>query len=188
MPGVGAMKRLLREYKELSRSPPDGIAAAPVSDSNVFQWKVAMVGPEGSDYEGAFLTAVLDFPHNYPLAPPTMTFTTPVWHPNVYPSGKVCISILHEGTDASGYESATERWSPIQSVLSIVLSVLSMLADPNDESPANVDAAVEWRDNRPAFRARVKAHIEASLGLSPELLRRYPASIAASASSTSSLL
>lgn len=47
----------------------------------------------------------------------------------VYPDGKVCISILHTpGDDPTGYESSSERWSPVQSVEKILLSVLSMLA------------------------------------------------------------
>lgn len=46
------------------------------------------------------------------------------------------------GEDSFGYESACERWSPVHTVETIVLSVISMLSDPNDKSPSNVDAAV----------------------------------------------
>ena len=61
----------------------------------------------------------------------------------VYKSGEVCISILHDpGEDKYGSEDACERWNPIHTVTTIMLSVISMLADPNDMSPANVDAAV----------------------------------------------
>lgn len=50
-------------------------------------------------------------------------------HPPVYPDGRVCISILHApGDDPMGYESSAERWSPVQSVEKILLSVVSMLA------------------------------------------------------------
>ena len=57
--------------------------------------------------------------------------------------GTVCISILHEpGDDKYGYEPASERWLPIHTVETIIVSVISMLTEPNDESPANVDAAV----------------------------------------------
>ena len=45
-----------------------------------------------------------------------------------------------------------ERWLPIHTVETILISVISMLADPNDESPANVDAAKEWRENYQEFR------------------------------------
>ncbi|CAB1346875.1 unnamed protein product, partial [Coregonus sp. 'balchen'] len=82
----------------------------------------------------------------YPLSPPKMRFTCDMFHPNIYPDGRVCISILHApGDDPMGYESSAERWSPVQSVEKILLSVVSMLAEPNDESGANVDASKMWR-------------------------------------------
>lgn len=67
-------------------------------------------------------------------------------------TGTVCISILHApGDDPNGYEQASERWSPVQSVEKILLSVISMLAEPNDESGANVDASKMWREDRARF-------------------------------------
>ena len=36
-----------------------------------------------------------------------------------------------------------------------MISIISMLSSPNDESPANVDAAKEWRDNRDEFKKKV---------------------------------
>jgi ubiquitin-conjugating enzyme E2 G2 len=84
----------------------------------------------------------------------------------VYPDGKVCISILHPpGDDPNQYELASERWSPIQSVEKILISVMSLLAEPNDESPANLDAAKMWRDNRPAYEKRVRAGAKQNLGV-----------------------
>lgn len=84
----------------------------------------------------------------------------------VYPSGLVCISILHPaGDDPNHYEHATERWSPIQSVEKILLSVMNLLAEPNDESPANVDAAKMWRDHRAEYDNKVKEGVRRSLGL-----------------------
>ena len=74
----------------------------------------------------------------------------------VYPDGRVCISILHApGDDPSGYELASERWSPVQSVETILISIISMLSCPNDESAANIDAAKQWRDDREGFRKQV---------------------------------
>ncbi|CAJ0918375.1 unnamed protein product, partial [Ranitomeya imitator] len=81
-----------------------------------------------------------------------MRFTCEMFHPNIYPDGRVCISILHApGDDPMGYESSAERWSPVQSVEKILLSVVSMLAEPNDESGANVDASKMWREDREQF-------------------------------------
>ncbi len=59
------------------------------------------------------------------------------------------------GDDRWGYEKASERWLPVHTVETILVSVISMLADPNDESPANVDAAKEWRENFPEFKRKV---------------------------------
>jgi ubiquitin-conjugating enzyme E2 G2 len=97
-----------------------------------------------------------------------MRFTCPLFHPNVYADGRVCISILHPpGDDPNMYESSSERWSPVQSVEKILLSVVSMLAEPNDESGANIDASKIWRTNRAEFDRIVKDCVRKSLGLLP---------------------
>jgi ubiquitin-conjugating enzyme E2 G1 len=87
-----------------------------------------------------------------------------MWHPNVYEDGKVCISILHPpGEDElNSQESADERWRPILGVEQILMSVISMLSDPNDESPANLDAAVMWRNDRVAFKKKVRQVVRKS--------------------------
>ncbi|CAF1682494.1 unnamed protein product, partial [Didymodactylos carnosus] len=68
-------------------------------------------------YEGGFYKARLDFPKEYPHKPPKMKFLSEIWHPNIDKNGDVCISILHEpGDDQYGYETASERWSPVHTV------------------------------------------------------------------------
>ncbi|ORY30899.1 ubiquitin-conjugating enzyme E2 G2-like protein [Rhizoclosmatium globosum] len=95
-----------------------------------------------------------------------MKFTPPLFHPNIYSDGRVCISILHApGDDPLGYELASERWSPVQSVEKILLSVVSMLAEPNDESGANIEASKMWRTDRDKFNAIVKKQVLSTLGL-----------------------
>ena len=81
-----------------------------------------------------------------------------MWHPNIYPDGKVCISILHPpGTDEfNAQESAEERWRPILGVEAILISVISMLNDPNIDSPANLDASVQFRDDIEAYNKKVR--------------------------------
>ena len=87
-----------------------------------------------------------------------------MWHPNVYEDGRVCISILHPpGEDEhNSQESADERWRPILGVEQILVSVISMLSDPNDESPANIDAAVMWRNDKDAFKKKVRQVVRKS--------------------------
>lgn len=95
-----------------------------------------------------------------------MKFTCEMFHPNVYKDGTVCISILHSpGDDPNQYEDASERWSPIQSVEKILISVMSMLAEPNDESGANIDASKIWRDNKLEYSRRVRQCARKVLGL-----------------------
>ncbi|KAJ0962395.1 hypothetical protein J5N97_030223 [Dioscorea zingiberensis] len=113
--------------------------------------------------EGGYFNAIMSFPSNYPNSPPTVRFTSEMWHPNVYPDGRVCISILHApGDDPNGYELASERWTPVHTVESIVLSIISMLSSPNDESPANIEAAKEWRERRDDFKKKVSRIVRRS--------------------------
>ncbi len=50
-----------------------------------------------------------------------MKFKSDLFHPNIYPDGRVCISILHPpGNDPMGYESSNERWSPVQSIEKVI--------------------------------------------------------------------
>lgn len=161
-----ALKRLMAEYKQLTLNPPEGIVAGPISEENFFEWEALIMGPEDTCFEGGVFPAILSFPHDYPLSPPKMRFTGEMFHPNVYPDGRVCISILHApGDDPMGYESSAERWSPVQSVEKILLSVVSMLAEPNDESGANVDASKMWRDDRVQFCKIAQQTVRKSLGL-----------------------
>jgi len=147
---------LKKQLKELSKHPVEGFSAGLLDDSNIFEWEVVIVGPPDTPYEGGLFKATLIFPHEYPMKPPKMKFVSEMWHPNVYEAGEVCISILHApGEDKWGYEKASERWLPIHTVESILVSVISMLASPNDESPANIEAAKEWRENRSAFNKKI---------------------------------
>lgn len=86
----------------------------------------------------------------------------------VYRDGKVCISILHPpGEDETSGELASERWLPSHTIASIMLSVISMLNDPNLSSPANVEASVMYRDRRSEFNARCSLLVDAAKSLVP---------------------
>uniref|UniRef100_A0A5S6QMW1 E2 ubiquitin-conjugating enzyme n=1 Tax=Trichuris muris TaxID=70415 RepID=A0A5S6QMW1_TRIMR len=147
---------LRKQLAELKKKPVDGFSAGLVNDDDVYRWEVLVIGPPDTPYEGGFFKAHLDFPQDYPLRPPKMRFVTELWHPNIDKEGNVCISILHDpGDDKYGYEKASERWLPVHTVESILLSVISLLSDPNDQSPANVDAAKQWRENYQEFKRRV---------------------------------
>jgi len=162
-----ALKRLMTEYKQLvANGAPDGMfTAGPVSEDDFFNWEAIIEGPKDTPFEGGVFLAKLTFPSDYPLSPFKMKFDPPLFHPNVYPDGNVCISILHTGEDKTGYELASERWSPVQSVEKVILSVVSMLAEPNLESGANIDCCKLYRENKPEYERRVREHIRQQLGL-----------------------
>lgn len=148
---------LMTQLKELRIHPIDGFSAGLREDSNPFLWDAVLMGPSGTPYEGGMFKASLEFTQEYPNMPPTMKFQSTMWHPNVYSDGRVCISILHNpGDDAMGYESAAERWTPVHTVTTILLSVLSMLSTPNDESPANVEAAIQWRNDIKGYNRKLQ--------------------------------
>lgn len=147
---------LAKQLRDLKKSPVEGFSAGLVDDENVFEWEIIIIGPPDTLYEGGVFKARMSFPPDYPQMPPKMRFISELWHPNVYPNGEVCISILHPpGDDKWGYEKAQERWLPIHTVESILISVISMLSDPNDQSPANLDAAKEWREDKTSFKKKV---------------------------------
>jgi ubiquitin-conjugating enzyme E2 G1 len=85
------------------------------------------------------------------------------FHFVVYADGTVCISILHEpGEDKFGYERPEERWLPVHTVETIMLSVISMLSSPNTDSPANLEAAKELREHPSLFKKRVLQTVKKS--------------------------
>ncbi|KAG2771608.1 hypothetical protein PC129_g2771 [Phytophthora cactorum] len=159
-----AKELLRRQFLEMSRNPPEGVSVGLGDDDNIFNWEILLVGPPDTLYEGGFFKAVLEFPSDFPNMPPKMTFKSEMWHPNVYPNGVVCISILHPpGEDQlNQQETADERWRPILGVESILVSVISMLSDPNDDSPANIDAAVEWRNDKDGFKKHCRRIVRKS--------------------------
>lgn len=111
----------------------------------------------------------MTFPHDYPYAPPKFRFLRSICHPNIYPDGHLCISILHKaGEDLMSGEDATERWSPLQGAESVLRSILLLLDDPEINSPANVDAGVMYRDNRKAYNERARKTVEDSKKDIPE--------------------
>ena len=78
-----------------------------------------MDGPSGTPYENLIFKLSLDFPQNYPYVAPTILFKTPIYHPNVDFSGRICLDILKE------------KWSAIMNVQGVLLSLQSLLGEPN---------------------------------------------------------
>jgi ubiquitin-protein ligase len=141
-----ALIRLQGELKQIIKEPTEHYCVCPCKD-NFYKWDVIIFGSRNTIFYGAIIKALIEFPKDYPIKAPQFKFITPLHHPNIYIDGKVCISILHDGIDEFGYEHESERWTPLQTVNSVLISILSMLSSPNFDSPANVDAANLWKHN-----------------------------------------
>ena len=86
---------LMKQLKDLNKRPVEGFSAGLKDDDDPFVWEIMIMGPPDTPYEGGFFQAEMNFPKEYPNMPPTLRFISDIVHPNVYPDGKVCMSILH---------------------------------------------------------------------------------------------
>lgn len=154
-----------KQYKQLT-DPKTAIPFFNVeltNDSNLFSWNVGiMIQNEESIYNGGYLKGLMSFPDDYPYSPPEFKFIPPIYHPNVYKDGRLCISILHQSGDVTSGEPDNETWSPVQTAETVLMSIISLLEDPNLDSPANVDAAVDLRKRKELYDERVKLEVERS--------------------------
>ncbi|KAI9862874.1 MAG: hypothetical protein M1813_004046 [Trichoglossum hirsutum] len=162
-----AERILSNELKTLSAEPWVNIEP---KDDNLFHWNIALIvlNPD-SLYYGGYFKAEMTFPKTYPYSPPDFKFLRPLFHPNIYGDGKLCISILHApGEDEMSGELAAERWSPAQRVESVLISIISLLDDAEVSSPANVDAGVLLRKDKEAYKKMVEKDVELSKRDIPE--------------------
>ncbi|CDK25340.1 unnamed protein product [Kuraishia capsulata CBS 1993] len=138
--GHSVTKRLQSELMQLMMSNVPGISAFPESDSDLLSWRGMVEGPTETPYEGLKFKLSLHFPPNYPYKAPTIKFISPMWHPNVDMSGNICLDILKE------------KWSAVYNVQTILLSLQSLLAEPNNKSPLNAQAADLWDHDKAEYK------------------------------------
>jgi len=124
-------KRLQSELMSLMMSQDKGISAFPDGD-NLLSWVGTVEGPQDSVYEGLTYKLRLEFPAGYPYQSPVVKFMTPCFHPNVDTHGNICLDILKE------------KWSALYEIRTILLSIQSLLGEPNNASPLNTQAAELW--------------------------------------------
>jgi ubiquitin-conjugating enzyme E2 C len=142
MTNAAASQRLQKELMELMMSGADGISAFPDND-NLFEWVATVQGVENTVYEGLDYELSMRFGGNYPYEPPVVTFKTPCFHPNVDSRGTICLDILKES------------WSAVFTASQVLLSLQSLLDNPNNNSPLNPHAASLWAD-RDEYRRAVR--------------------------------
>ncbi|KAI4346351.1 hypothetical protein L6164_007254 [Bauhinia variegata] len=137
-------QRLQKELMSLMMSGGDlGVSAFPDGES-IFTWIGTIEGGKGTMYEGLSYKLSLRFPLDYPFKPPQVKFETMCFHPNVDQFGNICLDILQD------------KWSSAYDCRSILLSVQSLLGEPNPESPLNSYAATLWNDKEDYRRMVLK--------------------------------
>ena len=140
-------KRLAGELSKLQKSPLEGIKINPTDDMLI--WMGSIKGPPDTPYQQGDFSLVIRFTEDYPIKPPSIKFLEPkkIFHPNFYRDGKICIDILQS------------NWSPALSIEKILVSIRSLLMDPNPSSPANREAANLLRSDYNKYCERVKSAI-----------------------------
>jgi len=133
-----ALKRISRELQDLQNDPPMNCSAGPESD-DMFRWEGVIFGPSDSPYSGGVFKLKIIFPIDYPFKCPTVTFTTKIYHPNINSAGIICLDILKN------------NWSPALTVSKVLLSVCSLLTDPNPNDPLVPEIANLYKINREKY-------------------------------------
>ncbi|KAI4291791.1 ubiquitin-conjugating enzyme E2 D [Pancytospora philotis] len=141
-------KRIKKEMNQCAKLNNKEIRIEPCIDGNMYKWKAFIYPSKTSVYHDTVLEMSIVFPATYPYAPPGITFVSPIFHPNVNTNGSICISTL--GKD----------WSPALTVEKTLLSIMSLLDEPNASDPLRPEAAELYLCGEKAYYERVRQECE----------------------------
>jgi ubiquitin-conjugating enzyme E2 Z len=118
------IRRLLKDVKEMMTNPltDNGIYYIH-DDEDMLKGYALIIGPSETPYFGGNYLFELNFPTDYPHSPPKVTFCTNGdgvrFNPNLYTSGKVCISLLNTWRG--------EQWTSCQTISTVLLNLCTLL-------------------------------------------------------------
>eukprot|EP01064_Diplonema_japonicum_P028192 TRINITY_DN4267_c0_g1_i1.p1 TRINITY_DN4267_c0_g1~~TRINITY_DN4267_c0_g1_i1.p1 ORF type:complete len:158 (+),score=24.08 TRINITY_DN4267_c0_g1_i1:79-552(+) len=145
-----AIQRLKEERRNWRKDRPFGFYARPLTDEsgelNLLEWEAVIPGKDGTIWEGGEYKLHMAFTKDYPSKPPKVQFRPIIFHPNVYPSGTVCLSILNE----------EKGWKPSITVKQILLAIQELLDTPNVKDPAQKEPYELLVKNKAAYEERVR--------------------------------
>ncbi|KAL6495339.1 E2 SUMO-conjugating protein ubc9 [Orobanche gracilis] len=152
-----ASKRIIKELKDLQRDPPTSCSAGPVAE-DMFHWQATIMGPQDSPYSGGVFLVTIHFPPDYPFKPPKplcvntgvvvetfVAFRTKVFHPNINSNGSICLDILKE------------QWSPALTISKVLLSICSLLTDPNPDDPLVPEIAHMYKTDKTKYEQTARS-------------------------------
>ena len=139
-----SQKRIQKELQDLRKDSPLNCSAGPIGD-DIFRWEGIIVGPDDTPYAGGIFDMKILFPVDYPFKPPTVTFSTKIYHPNINHAGGICLDILKT------------QWSPALTISKVLLSVCSMLSDPNPDDPLMPEIATQYKVDREEYNATARS-------------------------------
>ena len=133
---LSVTKRIQKELTEMIKTPPTNCSAGPINDDNLYLWYATIIGPEKSPYEHGVFNLKIEYPADYPFRPPKVMFTTKIYHCNINSYGGICLDILKD------------QWSPALTISKVLLSICSLMDDPNPNDPLMSEIAQQLRTNK----------------------------------------
>ncbi len=132
---MSTLNRIKKELEDITNNPPYNCSAG-IADNNIYKWIASIIGPENSPYKNGIFSLEIIFPQDYPFNPPKIRFLTKIYHCNINSSGGICLDILKD------------KWSPALTVSKILLSICSLIDDPNPDDPLMPDIANLYKTNK----------------------------------------
>lgn len=139
-----SLKRIGVELRDLRKDPPANCSAGPIGE-DMFAWEGCIFGPEDTPFHGGVFKLSIQFPVDYPFRAPHIKFLTRIYHPNINSSGLICLDILKG------------QWSPALTISKVLLSICSLLSDPNPDDPFVPDIANLYKQDRAAYEDQARA-------------------------------
>ena len=144
-----AIRRLQKEISDMEKDTDAATnCSAGLYNNDLFNWQATIIGPDETPYEGGVFSLKIAFPADYPFKPPKITFETKIYHTNINASGGICLDILKD------------QWSPALNTTKVLLSICSLMADPNPSDPLVPEIALLYNSNRSEFNRVAKEYTE----------------------------
>lgn len=141
-----ASKRAAKELEDLQKDLPWYLGNLTSEGTNVLVWHARLL-PEVPPYNLKAFNLRISFPREYPLRPPTVTFTTPIYHPNVGPEGRVCLPII-----------SNQHWKPHTKAYEVLEALNILVNKPNLQEPMRMELADLLRQDPELFHRSAEKH------------------------------